>query len=104
MRQINFYSYEPNDPYLKNVLHGYEETGNAIYNTNEDVITTQMSWLTMRLFDNYGFDIIWIHEKNREPYCIEYDRDTEEINCDATGRMLRLGHNIEKMWVAGEFE
>lgn len=104
MRQINFYSYEPNDPYLKNVLHGYEETGDAIYNTNEDVITTQMSWLTMRLFDNYGFDIIWIHEKNRGPYYIEYDRDTEEINCDATGRMLRLGHNIEKMWVAGEFE
>ena len=103
MREINFYSYEPNDSYLKNVLHGYEETENVIYNTNENVITTQVSWLTMRLFE-CGFDIIWIHEKNREPYCIEYDRETEEISCDATNRMLRLGHNLEKMWVSGEFD
>ena len=103
MREINFYSYEPNDLYLKNVLHGYEETGNVICNTNENVITTQMFWLTMRLFE-YGFDIIWIHEKNREPYCIEYDRETGKINCDATNKMLRLSHNLGKMWVAGKFD
>lgn len=99
-----FYTYITDDKYVKNVLTSYDDTERAIlYKPNDNIITTSMAHLSMRLFDKYGFDEIWIGEFNRDPYGIFYNRETNEIECEMTNRELKLVHNLLKMWLSGEF-
>ena len=102
-KRIIFYTYDEKDEYTNIDYHSYWETELAINNGEDLIITTSMASLSMRLFDEYGYDEIWIKEPNQDAYCISYNKETNRIECDMTNRELRIAHNLFKMWLSGEF-
>lgn len=90
---IHFYEYEPDIP----VCHCWNLTENQIGNSNSTIHTTQMGLLHTRLFE-LGYRI-FIHESETESYEIILGRNQERTN-----REIKMGHNLFKMWQAGEFQ
>lgn len=91
-KEIHFYD---RNPELIGVIHGYNETINCIISGEPNIHTTQMGLLKTSLF-SMGYRV-FVHEHGRELYEIKLG----DNKC--TGRYIRLGHNLFKMWVSGEF-
>lgn len=106
-KEIHFY--ESDDEFYKTMQKlktiqksfylGYCETITAIQMEEPIIHTIQMACLTdhIELF-NLGYRI-FIHEPDGTVYEIKFGTENERTN-----RELKLGHNIFKMWLSGEFE
>lgn len=93
MKIINFYEYDDNMV----LYHSWRSTENQIRMGNTTINTTQMGLLSTRLFD-LGYRI-FIHESCGESYEITLGDKNERTN-----REIKPGHNLFKMWQAGEFD
>ena len=52
---------------------------------------------------DYGYDEILICEPTQIPCKISFNQESKEINCNQTTRVLKMEHNLYKLWIAGEF-
>ncbi|WP_206459393.1 hypothetical protein [Anaerovorax sp. IOR16] len=75
--------------------HGFYETEIAIIDSETQIYTTQMGLLNTRLFE-LGYRV-FVREMNNDMFEIKLG-DNERTN-----REIRMGHNLFKMWCAGEF-
>lgn len=92
-KAIHFYEYEPDMP----IFHCWKTTKNQLMIDKSTINTTQMGLLHQELFD-LGYRI-FIHESENEFYEIVLGGGNERTN-----REIKMGHNLFKMWQAGEFE
>lgn len=92
-KEIHFYAYSSG----KVNCSSYYETKQAIERQVPDIRTNQMSFLsTMRFEEGYR---IFVHETPLEDM-YEIVLGTDNTN---TRRDIRLGHDLFKLWKAGEF-
>lgn len=94
MKEIHFYE-NGNDC----AIHNWTTVEYLLSYEEPRIDTTQMGFLSWsaKLFE-LGYRI-FIHEANMEVYEIKLGWDNER-----TSRVIKKGHNIFKMWMAGEFE
>lgn len=93
--EIHFYERAANIPAGRSYCQCWYETEKEIRNRVQYIITTQMGCLSTALFE-IGYRI-FVHPDKEKPYEIKLG----ENSC--TNREIRLGHNLFKMWMAGEF-
>lgn len=76
--------------------HGYYDTLLAIDRNDNEIYTTQLSLLGTYLFE-MGYKI-FVREKHKELFEIKLGTEN-----DRTSREIKMGHNLEKLLIAGEF-
>ena len=99
-RTITFIASENTNEYkyLKNeIIHGYAELTKAILEGKEVILTTQMALMSTRLITDHNYRIVVVESNNRR---IEIKLGENEN----TGRYIKEGHNIFKLWQGGEFD
>ena len=87
--EIHFYE---NEFAPKDCLHGWIETRDAVLSGQNTINTTQMGFLSTSLL-NCGYRV-FLNEEN-------------EIKLGEnpfTGREIKVGHDLFKLWTNGEFE
>lgn len=89
---IHFYEYESK----LLVSHCWKTTENQLKIGKSMIHTTQMGFLHTRLF-SLGYRV-FIHESENQFYEIVLGSGNER-----TDREIKAGHNLFKMWQAGEF-
>lgn len=89
--QIHFYAYEHHD-----CFNGYKETERAIMKRRNTIRTTQMCFLSTRLFE-MGYRVFVHNEKGKPAIEIRLGKTL------STRRVIKMAHNLFKLWQAGEF-
>ena len=93
-KQIHFY--EDGRGSLVLMAHSWQETEAAISGGKSMIYTNQMALLETSLFEK-GYRV-FVHPPDAPVYEIKLGAGNE-----CCGRELRMGHNIFKLWRAGEF-
>lgn len=104
MNEYHLYLYRPDftDTGVMDLTVG--EVNKAIEERKSVILTMQVCTLSTDLFRK-GYRIFVHYE---EPYALEQCKHKEfEItlgSCERTTREIRMGHNLEKMLLSGEFD
>lgn len=93
--EIHFYECVRCIPADRPYCQCWQETENEIRNRTPYIITTQMGCLSTALLE-IGYRI-FVHPDKERQYEIKLGENT------CTNREIRGGHNLFKLWMAGEF-
>ena len=97
-REVHFYTNQKYIPPNTSYFVGWEEAEQALrIRDSVDIHTTQMGLLEFAWADHFKYgDRVFVHD--------EFGFFEVMQPCTRTNRELREGHNIYRMWIAGEFD
>lgn len=98
-RIITFHINEKSELFGHRVINGYHETQRAIYDREPSIRTTQMCFLSTKLFDMDYRIFIYEEDEDDRQYEIKLGTDNKR-----TKREIKMSSNLLKLWKSGEFE